>query len=149
MDIVGGIGLADAVRTGGNQMSASLKLVQDWYAALARGDVPAVLAPLDANVLWTEAEGFPCAGDYRGPDEFVQGVLVPLTTEWEGFSAVPSEFVDGGNQVVAMGRYSGKYKTTGKSFECDFAHAWTIRDGKVVRFKQYVDSALVQEAMRA
>lgn len=130
-------------------MSSNLRLVQDWYAALARGDVPAVLAPLDPNVHWTEAEGFPCAGDYEGPDAVAQGVLVPLTTEWEGFSAVPAEFIDGGDKIVAMGRYSGKYKATGKSFECDFAHVWTIRDEKAVRFKQYVDSALVQEAMRA
>ena len=32
--------------------------------------------------------------------------------------------------------------------EADFAHAWTLRDGKAIRFRQYVDSALVQEALR-
>jgi ketosteroid isomerase-like protein len=129
-------------------MSANVQLVQEWYAALARGDVPAVLAPLDANVQWTEAEGFPCAGVYEGPEAVAQGVLGPLTTEWDGFGAVPGEFIDGGDTVVATGRYAGTYKATGKSFACDFAHVWTLRDGKAVRFKQYVDSALVQEAMR-
>ena len=31
--------------------------------------------------------------------------------------------------------------------EADFAHGWRLRDGKVVGFKQYVDSALVQKAI--
>jgi ketosteroid isomerase-like protein len=29
-----------------------------------------------------------------------------------------------------------------------FAHVWTLRNGKAIRFRQYVDSALVQAAMQ-
>lgn len=103
---------------------------------------------LDPEVRWTEAEGFPYAGTYTGPDAVLNGVFARLGGEWEGFQAVPSEFVDGGDQVVALGRYAGTYKATGRSFEADFAHVWTLRDSQAVRFRQYVDSALVQEALR-
>ena len=123
-------------------------IIQGVYDALARGDASSVLGTLAPDVQWTEAEGFPYAGTYKGPDEVLNGVLAPLGSEWEGFQAVPHELIAGGDQVVALGRYSGTYRETGKPMQADFAHVWTLRDGKAVRFRQYVDSALVQEAVR-
>lgn len=68
-------------------------------------------------------------------DAVLQGVFMRLGTEWEGFSAVPDEFIDGGDAVVVLGKYSGKYKATGKSFRAGFAHVWKIqaREGRQVR----------------
>lgn len=129
-------------------MSTNTDTIRGIYDAIAQGDVPTVLAALDANCQWTEAEGFPYRGTYSGPDAVLNGVLARLGSEWDGFQAVPHEFIDGGDQVVSLGRYSGTYKATGKAFEADFAHIWSLRDGKVVRFRQYVDSALVQEALQ-
>ena len=40
-------------------MTKAAGIVRDFYDALARGDVPAVLSLLDENIAWTEAEGFP------------------------------------------------------------------------------------------
>jgi len=95
--------------------------VRTTYDALARGDVPAVLGFLDPNIDWTEADGFPCAGTYHGPDAVLQNVIMKLGTEWDGFSAVPDDFVAEGDKVIALGQYSGKYKATGKSFRTHFA----------------------------
>jgi uncharacterized protein len=128
-------------------MSANVDAVRGGYEALARGDVPTILAALDDNVQWTEAEGFPYAGTYVGPQAVLDNVLMRLATEWDGFSAVPTDFIDGGDRVVAMGRYGGVFKETGKSLDCDFAHIWTLDNGKVVGFKQYVDSALVRDVI--
>jgi hypothetical protein len=130
-------------------MSANVDVIRGGYDALARGDVPAVLAMLDPAVEWTEAEGFPYAGTYTGPDAVLTGVVARLGSEWTPFQVKPAEFIDGGDQVVVLGRYAGTYNATGKSFDAAFAHVWTLRDGKVVRFRQYVDSALVQEACKA
>jgi uncharacterized protein len=59
----------------------------------------------------------------------------------------PQEFLDAGAAVVVLGRYAGRYKATGRAMEADFGHVWRLRDHKVVGFKQYVDSALVQRAI--
>ncbi len=128
-------------------MSANVEAVRGGYDALARGDVPAILAALDDNVQWTEAEGFPYAGTYVGPQAVLENVFTRLATEWEKFSAVPTDFIDGGDRVVALGRYSGVYNATGKTLDCDFAHVWTLGNGKVLGFKQYVDSALVRDVI--
>jgi hypothetical protein len=128
---------------------SKLNIIQGAYEAFAKGDVPTVLGILDTNVAWTEAEGFPYAGTYIGPNAVLEGVFMRLGTEWYGFAAVPAEFIDGGDIVVALGKYSGTYKATGKSFQADFAHVWKFRDGKVVQFTQYTDTLLVNRALQA
>jgi ketosteroid isomerase-like protein len=130
------------------QMS-SLESVRGVYDAFAKGDVPAVLGFLSADIEWTEAEGFPYGGTYTGPDAVLAGVFMRLGTEWDGFAVVPEEFIDGGDRVVALGEYTGTYKATGKSFRANFAHVWTLREGKAVRFVQYVDTLLVHKALQA
>ena len=117
-------------------------------AACAKGDVPGVLGIMDPGIEWTEAEGFPLGGTYHGPQAVLEGVFMRLGSDFDGYAAVPHEFIDGGDIVVALGTYSGKYRATGKSFEAPFAHVWTLRDGKAVRFIQYVDTLLVDRAVR-
>ena len=128
-------------------MTDNLATIRGVYDAFARGDVPAVLAVLATDVSWTEAEGFPYAGTYSGPDAVLNGVFMRLATEWDGFSAVPHEFVAQGDTVVCLGQYGGRYKKTGKSFSAPFAHVWTLRGGKAVRYRQYTDTAVVQSAL--
>jgi ketosteroid isomerase-like protein len=36
--------------------------------------------------------------------------------------------------------YSGTYKSTGKHVRAQFAHIWSVREGRVVRFQQYTDT---------
>ncbi len=127
---------------------SNLNSVQSVYDAFAKGDIPTVLGFLSSDINWTEAEGFPYGGTYIGPDAVLGGVFMRLGTEWEGFAAVPEEFIDAGDTVVVLGKYSGKYKTTGKSFQANFAHVWKVRDGKAIRFVQYVDTLIVQQALQ-
>jgi len=129
-------------------MANNLEVIRGAYDALARGDVTGFLGVLAANVDWTEAAGFPYAGTYSGPDAVLEGVFMRLGGEWEGFAAVPNEFVEQGDTVVALGQYSGKYKKTGKSFSAPFAHVWNLDAGKVLRFRQFTDTALVQAVLK-
>jgi ketosteroid isomerase-like protein len=128
---------------------SNLGSVKGLYEAFAKGDVPTVLAFLDPDIAWTEAEGFPYGGTYNGPNAVLEGVFMRLGSEWDGFAAVPEEFIDAADTVVALGKYSGTYKATGRSFAANFAHVWKIRDGKAVRFVQYVDTLLVHQALQA
>ncbi len=128
---------------------SNLNIVQSAYAAFAKGDIPGVLGVLDAEAVWTEAEGFPYGGTYYGPNAVLEAVFMRVGVEWDSFTVEPAEFIDGGDTIVALGKYSGTYKATGKSFQADFAHVWKLRDGKVVRFVQYVDTLLVHQAIEA
>jgi ketosteroid isomerase-like protein len=50
----------------------SVEVVKGMYEAFGRGDVPAVLGAMAADVEWHEAEGMPYGGVYHGPDEVAQ-----------------------------------------------------------------------------
>lgn len=128
---------------------SNLNKIKSVYEAFAKGDIFSVLEVLGADIDWTEAEGFPYGGTYHGPKAVLEGVFMRLGSEWEGFAAVPDEFIDGGDTIVALGQYSGTYKATNKSFRAAFAHVWKVREGKAVRFVQYVDSLLVHRALDA
>src|SRR5215510_192964 len=127
----------------------TLDSVKQVYQAFAEGDIPSVLGFLSPEIDWTEAEGFPYGGTYNSPKAVLEGVFMRLGSEWEGFAAVPDEFIDAGDTIVVLGKYSGKYKKTGKSFEANFAHVWKMQDGKAARFIQYVDTLLVHRALQA
>lgn len=128
-------------------MTTALQIIQDHYAASARGDVDAMVAPFAADVEWIEMAGFPYAGTYIGPEAVKAGVFGRIGAEWSDYQAVPERFVCQGGQVVAIGHYSGTNQATGASMRVRFVHHWTLRKGLVVRFEQFTDTHLFREAM--
>ena len=130
-------------------MTDALNTVRQFYASLARGDVPAVLGLLDPKIEWTEAERFPYyGGTWHSPNEIVKGLFEPLGRDWSSFAVNAEQFVSEGDQVVSLGRYVGTYKATGRSVTAAFAHHWTVRGGKITRFVQHTDTAKVLEAVK-
>jgi len=121
----------------------NVKVVQHLYDAFAKGDVPSVLAALDPQVEWWEAENFIYAdgNPYKGPDAVLKGVFMRIGSEWEGFAVAPDEVLDAGDTVVAHGHYSGTYHKNGKQARAQFAHFFRLRDGKITKFQQYTDTA--------
>jgi ketosteroid isomerase-like protein len=73
---------------------------------------------------------------------------VPLSGDWEGFSAKAHEFIAEGERIVCLGTYSGTFKNTGRLFSAAFAHVWTVRGDKLVRFDMHTDTAKVIESMQ-
>ena len=130
-------------------MATNADVIRGLYAAFARGDVPAVLGAMAPDIAWTEAAGFPYGGTYVGPDAVLAGEVARIGAEWDGYTAVPHTFVAEGDRVVALGDYGGTYRATGRRFDAPYAHAWTLRDGLIVRFVQYTDTALAQAAIAA
>ena len=130
-------------------MAGNLDIVRGVYQAFAVGDIPSVLAVLSPAVHWTEAEGGPYGGTSIGPDAVLNNVFIKLGGEWDGFSAVPEEFIADGSTVVALGECSATYKATGKSFKAPFAHVWKFEDGKVASFHQHTDTAVHLRPMQA
>ena len=121
------------------------------YGAFARGDVPAVLCAFDANIRWSEAEGFLYAdgNPYVGPQAVAEGVFQRLVSDVENFAVTPENIIDGDEAVVAEGRYTGTVKATGAALNAQFAHIWGVSDGRVVRFQQYTDTKQWAEALGA
>lgn len=129
-------------------MGSNVDVVKGIYEAFAKGDVPAVLGALDPKIEWGEAEGFifDVGKKFIGPDEVLQGVFMRIVNETTDFTVHPEGYVDGGDKVVSLGRYTGSINATGKKFDAQYAHYWEFKDGKVVRMQQYTDTGQFQKA---
>ena len=123
-------------------MTDSEQTVRGIYAALASGDVAALMGVFSEELVWNEAEGFPYAdgNPYEGPTAVAMGVFGRLATEWEDFKVEIGEVVGGPDVVTVFGRYRGTYVANGKPLDVQCAHTWWLDGGKVVRFQQMVDT---------
>jgi hypothetical protein len=132
---------------GGSAMS-NVQIMRELYDAFGRGDMPTVLGAMDPGIEWYEAEGNPyepSGKPWRGVDAVVQNLFRKLATEWDGFTAHPREFHDAGSVVVVEARYTGTYRQTGKKLDAQVCHVWKMRDGKIMSFRQYTDTAQWQD----
>lgn len=129
-------------------MPSNLEIMQGHYAGSDAKDLAAMLAPLSPTSEWTEMAGFPCAGTYVGPDAVVENVFKVLGAEWEGYTVKVDRLLDAGDTIIAVGTYHATYRKTGKRMSARVVHVWDLKDGKVTKFEQFTDTALVAQAMR-
>jgi ketosteroid isomerase-like protein len=121
------------------------------YDDFGKGNVPGVVAALSSTVEWNEAENFPYWQNkpFFGPDAVVNGVFAKLGGEWDYWKLTDLQLHNmDNNMVLATGRYVGKYKKNGAVINAQFAHVWTLQDGKAIKFQQYVDTKQVADAMK-
>jgi uncharacterized protein len=126
------------------------QVVSEIYQAFGHGDVAGVLARFHADAEWRLAESHPYAPDgeaWIGPEEINRKFFMRAGGEWEGFTLTPERWHDAGETVVLECRYTGIYRHTGKRLDAQACHVWTVRDGKIQRFQQYIDTAHVRDVM--
>jgi ketosteroid isomerase-like protein len=130
--------------------SANIAFVQSLYAAFGKGDIAAIIDGLAADVDWCTVgrpADFPTFGPRSGPkavQEFFR--IVADTEDFRHFS--PREFFAADDRVFVFGDYAMTVKKTGKAFASDWIHIFTIKGGKVAKFREFLDTAQAAEAYR-
>jgi len=120
--------------------NGNIDVVKQGYDAFLSGNIPAFIELMDPAVEW----------DHRGPAgvsfnrmyKGKEGVLeffkdLDESLENTGFDV--HEYFGDGDRVVALGHFSWKVKSTGKSFASDFAMAYTVKNGKVTHWQPIFD----------
>lgn len=127
----------------------NVSLVRALYDAFAAGDVAGVLGRMSPGIVWNEAENFPYAdgNPYIGPEAVAQGVFARCISEWDGFAVHVDELLDAGDTIVALVRYRGVFKATGRAQNTQAVHVWRVEGGRVSRFQQYADTLQVARVM--
>ena len=129
-----------------NPEQTPAQVVRRQYIASAQGDLEALRATLAPDVEWTEMAGFPLAGTYRTPEGVTTNVMEQLGSEWDDWTAHDDTYVVDGENVAVLARYTARHRATGKPLAARVAHHFVVRGGLIVRFEQFVDTALVREA---
>ena len=58
------------------------------------------------------------------------------------------EYIAQGNKVVVLGYQRGKAKPTGRPYEIEFVHLWSLHHGRFTEFWVFDDTAGLVEALR-
>jgi uncharacterized protein len=126
----------------------NLDVVRRGYDAFGRGDINALLELFDEQIRWVTP----------GPPELAtsgqrtgrQAVAEFFGTVNEVFDIQrfqPKEFIAQGDRIVVLGDETSRLKATNKMIELDWVHVFTMRNGKVVAFQEFFDTAAVVAAM--
>ena len=129
--------MSDATRTGG-----ALAIVQQVYQAFGRRDVPGVLSLVADQVDWefVGSPTLPYAGRRRDP-QGVADFFTAVAQNDDIHAFEPREFIEAGAHVTVLGWERSKALDTGHMFESEWAHVFTVKDGKVVRWRGWFNTA--------
>jgi ketosteroid isomerase-like protein len=125
----------------------NVSVVERAYESFKRGDIASLLDLLTDDVDWRlpEMENIPFAGRRSGRER-VAGFFADLAESQESVKFEPREFVAQGDKVVALGSYVWRVKKNGREYGGDWAHVFTVREGKVTGFQEYMDTAAATAA---
>ena len=124
----------------------NIQTVKDFFAAIGRGDKEALLALVAEDIEWIiPGEDWPLAGTHRGHAGLAD-VLQKASEEIETSYPEPPEFVAQGDRVLVVGFATGKIKATNKTFKDDWVFAITVRNGKVTKIREYIDTQALARA---
>lgn len=127
----------------------NIEVVKRGYEAFGADDIPALLDLFAENIEWNapKVEGSPFKEHYDGVGEV--GEMFGLMDKVEDFSHFePREFIAQGDKVVVLGTMSATVKDTGRDYKSDWAHIFTVRDGKITNFLEFFDTAAISKAFQ-
>jgi uncharacterized protein len=124
----------------------NFEAVRRIYQLVNDGDLPAVLKMLadDVEMFVFGSAKVPWAGHWRGRSGAEQ-----FMTKMGGAAEVkdhPDILMGAGDYVVAIHRPEVRVRATGHDGSFNCVHVWTFREGLVVRFREYADTAAWEAA---
>jgi uncharacterized protein len=127
----------------------NIEIVKKLYEAFVRRDINSILQLLSPDVEWGEPDNphNPAAGTRHGHNGFLEWLNIGRQAE-EILALEPKKFLTDIDTVAVVGYTKCIAKPTRKSYETDFVHLVTLKDGKVIRFKEFFDTYAAAEAFR-
>jgi uncharacterized protein len=124
----------------------NVQVVRDFFAAIGSSDKQALLALVDEGIEWIiPGQDWPLAGTHRG-HAGVADLLRKADEEIEMTFPKPPEFVAQGSRVLVVGVATGKIKATTRTFKDDWVFDITVRNGKLTKIREYIDTQALAKA---
>jgi hypothetical protein len=124
----------------------NVQIVKDLFLAMGRGDEQRLLALTAEDIEWViPGKDWPLAGTHRGHAGLAQ-LLRKASEQLDTSYPKPPEFVAQGDRVLVIGVATGKVKATNKPFKDDWVFDITVRNGKLTRIREYIDTQALARA---
>ena len=127
-----------------------VEIVRAVYASHEQRATGDLMALLDPQVRWWQARNHPYAnpeGPWVGIADVVRHVVEPINGDWDAFITRVDAILDAGEHVVVHGEYTGTYRATGRAVAAPVCVVYTVHDGSITEFRQFVDTAQIRWAM--
>jgi ketosteroid isomerase-like protein len=123
--------------------------VKKLYEAFGKRDINTILSLLDPEVEWGEPENpyNPAGGTRYGHKGFLEWVSIGSNAE-EILTLEPRQYLTDENSVAVTGYLKCLAKPTGKVYDSDFVHLVTLKDGLIIKFREFFDTYAAGEAFR-
>lgn len=125
------------------------QVVKQAYDKFRSGDIPGLLDLFADDIEWEldKSEVVPFSGARHGKDQVAQ-FFQELGDAQHPLQFEPREFIAQGDRVVALGHYAWSVKSTDRVYESDWAEVFTVRNGKIARFREFADTAAGEAAYK-
>lgn len=132
-----------------NIAAKNVRTVQEMYAAFARGDIAPLLGVISPDVEWAEPDNpfNPAGGTRHGHAGFMEWLQIGRAAE-QILALESRRFLADDDTVAVIGYTKCLAKPTGRTYETDFVHLVTVKDGKITRFQEFFDTYAAGEAFR-
>lgn len=136
---------------GGNQVTDKMdnvQFVEAIYMGFAAGDMEAILGSMSEDIVWLhpgDPEQIPFAGKFvgkAGVQRFFETAFARIDVlEQKIFS-----FHASGDKVFVLGYEHMRVKNTGKDYQSNWIHMYTLADSQVIAFEEFIDTAALVSA---
>lgn len=111
-------------------------MLQQFFAAINRNDLQAVIKDFDPEIVRTEPTGFETAGTYRGIADVQEHISKGRGTWAEG-SCDPEGFFENGDKVVVYLHARVRLKESNEWIGGRFADGFVFRDGRIAEYHTF------------
>ena len=124
----------------------NVQTVKEFFAALGRRDPQGLLALVAEDIEWIiPGENWPLAGTHRG-HAGLENLLQKASETVETSYPEPPEFIAQRDRVLVVGFATGKIKATNRTFEDHWVFDIAVRNGKVSKIREYIDTQALARA---
>jgi len=125
----------------------NVEIVRAATAAMLRGDAAAALNALDPEIEWHATVGGIDEGQIAHGRQEVAQAFADYFAVWERIELRADEYIDaGGDEVVVFFHEVAKGRASGAVVETDTGTVNTVRNGKIVRVRSYMQRSQALEA---
>jgi uncharacterized protein len=125
-------------------MASNIETTKRGYELFKQGDIATLVNEIvDDSCTWISpgpSDKLPWAGTFRGK-QGIADFFTRVAQNLDFTQFVPREMIEQDDTVVVIGTSSARAKKTGKTIEDDWVHVFKYKQGRMVFFQEYIDTA--------
>jgi len=127
-------------------MPTNTEIVQEVYAAFARGDFNAAAELFSPSIEWTHPSGlndYGLGGTKKGLNK-VRDSMIRRHRVFSELRSTPQEYIESGDRVMVIGAHHMRAAHSGQARTVPFVHSWRLANGKATHWEDYHDTACIR-----